>query len=80
MKHEFRKKRFYENEADYIQDEQAMRSHTTAQGTICSLLGQTMMEDNRRKKKYIYIHTHTHNVCKCMTGPLCYKAETGATL
>ena len=32
-----------------------MRSYCTAQGTMSSLLGQTMMEENMRKGMYIYV-------------------------
>ena len=48
-------------------------SYCIAQGTIASLLGQTMME--RNIKKNVSIHTHT-----CVTESLCYTAEIGTTL
>ena len=31
-----------------------MRSYSTTLGTMCTLLGWTMMEDNTRKRMYIY--------------------------
>ena len=73
-----------------------MRFCCIAQGTISNLLGQTMMEDNRGKKRihiyiythtyiHIYIHTHTHThthtyIHIYMTGPLCSVAEIDTTL
>ena len=47
-----------------------MRSCCVAQGTISSLLRQTMMED-KKGNVYMYI---------CLTGSLLYTAEIGTTL
>ena len=44
----------------YILNGKAMRSCCTAQGTISSFLGWSMMEDNIRKGMYIYI---TESLC-----------------
>jgi len=37
-----------------------MKFYCTAQGTISSLLGQTMMEDNIRECACVYIYIHTY--------------------
>ena len=35
-----------------------MRSYCIAQGTVSSLLGQTIMEDNRRKGMCVYMYEY----------------------
>ena len=44
-----------------------LKSYCIAQGTLSSLLGKNMMEDNMRKRMCIHTHTHTHDWVTCCT-------------
>ena len=61
----------------YIQNGQAIRSYCVAQGTISSLLGQTMMGDNIRKGMCVCTYTHTYIN---MTGSLYCTTGIGKAL
>ena len=51
-----------------------MTYYWTAQGTLSSLLGQNMKEDNIRKGMYIYVYVGLYIYVLCCT------AEIGTTL
>ena len=60
----------------YIESRLTLRSYCTAQGTLSSLLGQTMMEDNMGKRMCVYIYIPIYiylslYVCVCVCLCVC---------